>query len=279
MMVTRPVIRYHGGKFRLAPWILRFFPPHQVYTEAFGGAASLLMQKPRSKGEVYNDLDGDIVNLFRVLREPEQCEVLAQACALTPYARAEFDRAWDGTDDPVERARRTIVRAQMGFGSSGATKSTGFRTDTRRTHQTAQMDWAKYPAGMKAICERLRGVLIENRPAIDVLRAHDGPDTLHFVDPSYVHSTRSRKGSPEYRHELTNEDHMELLEVIRSLEGAVVLSGYHSDLYRDQLDGWDLRQKEARAAGQRGAVMRTECVWLNQACQQRLGGLFAELLA
>jgi DNA adenine methylase len=179
MSVTRPALRYHGGKFRLAPWILQFFPPHGCYVEPFGGAAGVLLRKPRVYAEVYNDLDGEIVNFFRVLRDPTMRADLVEACRLTPYARDEFDLAYEPTDDALERARRTCVRAAMGFGSAGATKATtGFRTDTRRKYGTAQHNWADYPAALGAIGERFTGVLVENRDAIEVIQAHDSDDVL-----------------------------------------------------------------------------------------------------
>lgn len=276
-LVPRPVIRYHGGKYRLAPWILRFFPPHHVYTEAFGGAASVLLQKRRSHGEVYNDLDGDVVNLFRVLRDQNRSAELARACSLTPYSRAEFDIAWDSSDDPVERARRTVIRAQMGFASSGATKGvTGFRIDSKRAYKTAQQLWAEYPTTLAAVTARLQGVLIENRPAVDVLRQHDGPGTLHYIDPPYMPGTRCRRASSAYRHEMTEDQHAELLCTVKGLRGMVVLSGYDSLLYTQALADWDVRRTKSMASGGRGTVMRTECVWLNPACQRMLGGLFTE---
>ncbi|MDX3744916.1 DNA adenine methylase, partial [Pseudomonas sp.] len=121
MTISAPVIRYHGSKFRLASWVTQYFPRHTCYVEPFGGAAGVLMQKPRSYAEVYNDLDGDVVNLFRVLQDPQARAALFEAVVLTPYARQEFERAWEPAEHPVERARRTIIRAQMGFGSAGAT--------------------------------------------------------------------------------------------------------------------------------------------------------------
>ncbi|MEE1860760.1 DNA adenine methylase, partial [Acinetobacter baumannii] len=129
--MNHPLIRYHGGKFRLAPWVLSHFPNHTCYTEAFGGAAGVLLQKPRAYAEVYNDLDGEIVNLFRVLRNEEHRNKLIEQLVFTPYSRDDFQGAWEPCDDPIEKARRLIVRAQMGFGSAGATKGiTGFRIDT-----------------------------------------------------------------------------------------------------------------------------------------------------
>jgi DNA adenine methylase len=281
MSVTRPALRYHGGKFRLAPWVLQFFPPHEIYTEAFGGAAGVLLRKPRAHGEVYNDLDGEVVNFFRVLRDPGQRAALEEQIRLTPYARDEFDIAWEPTDDAIERARRTAIRAQMGFGSAGAVKgSTGLRTDLKRRFTTAQQDWASYPAAIAAAGQRLSGVLIENRPAIEVLQQHDSPSTLHFVDPPYVLGTRVLRSSGAYRHELADEDHEDLLEVLLGLHGMVVVSGYDHPIYADALAEWQSHRTASRISAGRGTKLRTEIVWLNPACsaalQRSRGGLFAE---
>lgn len=269
--VTRPALRYHGGKFRLAPWILQFFPNHGCYVEPFGGAAGVLLQKPRVYAEVYNDLDGDIVNFFRVMRDATIRAELIEACRLTPYAREEFDHSYEPTDDPLERARRTCIRAAMGFGSAGATKATtGFRTDTRRKYGTAQHNWAAYAEALGAIGERFSGVLIENREAIDVIQQHDGDDTLFFVDPPYVHSTRHMRNKGGYRHELDDAAHVRLLEALRAVDGMVVLSGYDTPLYAAQLERWTRHTTEARISGGRGTSLRTEVVWLNPACAAAL---------
>ncbi|MEO9456893.1 DNA adenine methylase, partial [Chromobacterium phragmitis] len=189
--ITRPALRYHGAKFRLAPWIISFFPPHQTYVEPFGGAAGVLLQKERAYAEIYNDLDGDVANFFRVLRNPLQRAMLIEAITMTPYSRSEFEQAWEPATDPIEQARRLAIRAQMGFGSAGATKGqTGFRIDSRREYGTAQQLWAYYPDQLADVGQRLAGVLIENAPAIDVMRQHDSVQTLHFVDPPYLHETR-----------------------------------------------------------------------------------------
>lgn len=284
--VTRPALRYHGGKFRLAPWVMGFFPPHLCYVEPFGGAAGVLLQKPRSYSEVYNDLDGDIVNFFRVIRDPEKRVQLEEALILTPYAREEFEIAWEPTEDMVERARRTAIRAQMGFGSAGATKGkTGFRIDTKRAYGTAQHLWAEYSEGIATLGDRFRCVLIENRPAIEVMQQHDAPDTLHFVDPPYLHSTRVLQGGMTagkagyYRHEMSDSDHEELLSVLVGLNGMVIVSGYEHDMYHDTLVGWTPHSTSSRISAGRGSALRTEVVWINQACTEELnqarGGLFA----
>lgn len=272
-MIDRPVLRYHGAKFRLAGWIMQMFPPHRRYVEPFGGAAGVLLQKPRSYAEVYNDLDGDVVNFFRVLRDRALRERLIEACALTPYAREDFEEAWESTDEPVERARRLAIRAQMGFGSAGATKGhTGFRIDTNRAWSTAQHLWAYYPAAIAAVGERLAAVLVENRPAAEIIAQHDAPDTLHFVDPPYVHSTREmRYGASRgyYRHEMTDAEHEQLLNQLRDLQGMVIVCGYRSDLYDGLLTGWERREIEARISAGRGCGIRTEAAWLNPACSNQ----------
>ncbi|MFY2569185.1 DNA adenine methylase [Achromobacter ruhlandii] len=280
MTPKRPLIRYHGGKWRLAPWILQHLPPHRCYVEPFGGAAGVLLQKPRAYAEVYNDLDGDIVNLFRVLRDPAASARLIELVCLTPYARDEFDGAYEPHPEPVERARRTIIRASMGFGSAGATKgTTGFRIDTRRRYGTAQQLWAEYPDTLGPVIRRLAGVMIENRPALEVIRQHDAPDTLFFVDPPYLHETRyaGAKHGRYYVHEMSDVDHAELLATLRHVQGMVVLSGYPSALYEGGLAGWSTAATTARISAARGSSVRTECLWLNPACVEALNhaGLFS----
>lgn len=273
MTITTPVIRYHGGKFRLAPWVLQHFPAHTCYVESFGGAAGVLMQKSRSYAEVYNDMDGDIVNLFRVFQAEQSRTALAELLVLTPYSREEFELAWEPTDNQIERARRTIIRAQMGFGSAGATKGiTGFRIDTKRKYGTAQSLWTKYPEQIAVIGQRLAGVLIENRPAIEVIKAHDDSGTLHYVDPPYMHGTRYKNAvsGRYYRYEMTDADHRELIGTLLEAKGMVALSGYDSEIYRELLVGWSMNSTSARISAGRGTSSRQECLWLNPACMNAL---------
>jgi len=280
MTISAPVIRYHGAKFRLAPWVLQHFPAHTCYVESFGGAAGVLMQKPRSYAEVYNDLDGDIVNLFRVLQDQATRAQLTELLVLTPYSRAEFELSWETSEESVERARRTIMRAQMGFGSAGATKGvTGFRIDTKRQYGTAQSLWAEYPDSIAEVGQRLTGVLIENRPAIEVITAHDASTTLHYVDPPYVHDTRYKGASSGryYRHEMDDAEHRVLLSNLLELEGMVVLSGYPSDLYSEMLPDWSCYSTSARISAGRGTANRTECIWLNPACVDRVSQIGLDL--
>lgn len=272
-VATRPALRYHGGKFRLAQWVMSFFPRHTCYCEPFGGAAGVLLQKERTYAEVYNDLDGDVVNFFRVIRDPESRAQLLERLVMTPYARTEFDRAWEPTEDAIERARRIAIRAQMGFGSAGATKgTTGFGIDNKREYGTAQQLWAQYPDAIAEAGRRFSGVLIENRPAVDVMTEHDAPDTLHFVDPPYMHSTRVRGAGKAryYQHEMEDADHEQLLQALLCLDGYVVLSGYATDLYNDILQGWSRRHTESRISAGRGGALRTEFAWINPQCSAAL---------
>ena len=267
--IKHPAIRYHGGKFRLAPWIIDQMPEHVCYVEPFGGAAGVLLQKPRSHAEVYNDLDGEVVNLFRVLRDPELNQHLQDTCALTPYSRDEFCAAREATSDPVERARRMVVRACMGFGSTaGIGGQSGFRSDSKRKYATASHLWERYPANLAAICQRLQGVIIENKDALAVMRAHDAETTLHYIDPPYVPETRVQ-GNRYYNHEMTVEDHEQLLAVARTMTGMVMISGYDTEVYNDMLTGWSKTEKTSRISAGRGTKVRTECLWINPVAQRK----------
>ena len=265
----RPLLRYHGGKWVLAPWIIGFFAPHQVYVEPFGGAASVLLRKPRAPVEYYGDLDGDVVNLFAVLRSNRASDLIA-AVYLTPYAAEEFHLAYQPCEEPVERARRLLVRSYMGFGSPGAMGgSTGFRASASRRHNPAT-DWTGMPDALAEIADRLLGVIVQRKPALQLMAEHDGEDTLIYLDPPYVQSTRGL-GNPydvkhKYRHELTDEDHVQLLTAARQCAGMVAISGYATELYRDLLTGWTEHQCAARADGNRE---RVECLWVNPALEAR----------
>ena len=268
----RPVLRYHGGKWLLAPWIIENFGPHRVYVEPFGGAASVLIRKEQSYAEIYNDLDKEVVGLFRVLQDRTHSAHLLEKLRGTPFARTEFERAYEVTEDPVESARRLIIRSFMGFGSPGALgRSTGFRASSNRSGTTPAHDWNNYPDALRLIIDRLKRCVIECRPAMQVMEAHAGPDTLFFVDPPYLPETRSG-GNPhcvkhKYRFEMDEADHRELLDFMLGLEGMVVLCGYPSALYTELLPGWVRKERAALADGARA---RTECLWLNPAAHDAL---------
>lgn len=268
-MISRPVLRYHGGKFRLAPWIIGHFPPHRVYCEPFGGAASVLMLKPPSFAEVYNDLWGTVVNVFQVLRDPVQASELERQLRLTPFSREEFEADMRDDDPPVERARRSILRSFAGFGSASTNGNyrTGFRANSNRSNTTPAHDWANYPDQIRAFCERLTAVVIENRPALQIIETHDSADTLHYVDPPYPHETRNMaRGNAAYVEEMTTEGHEELAEQLKNCAGMVCVSSYPSELYDRLYRGWLREDREALADGARP---RMEVLYLNEAASSR----------
>jgi len=265
VQIKRPVVRYHGGKWKLAPWIISHFPDHGKYVESFGGGANVLLQKPRSEHEVYNDLDDGIVNLFRVLRDPAMSARLRELLDATPYARNEFYDSYVPSADPVESARKTMVRAWMSISSVGVCRRsrTGFAID-----EVAVKRYQGVKENIIAVAERMRGVLIEHRPAIQVIEYHDANDTLHYCDPPYVPDTRSSMGGGVYQHEMTDDDHAKLAETLHSLKGMVILSGYPCDLYDEELFADWHRVERPHLAD--GARKRIEVLWVNDAVRSKL---------
>lgn len=266
-MPNRPLLRYHGGKFRLADWIIGQMPKHAVYCEPFGGGGSVLLKKSRVGTECYNDLSQEVVTVFRVMQDKNKAAELQRKIKYTPFSRDEFDLAYEHTDDEIELARRVMIRSWFGFGTSGmrASSKNGFRSFERGHGRSPAAAWSDYEAILPAYCERLQGVYIENRPALDVMRKFDSDDTLFYVDPPYVHETRSgiASGGKYYEHEMTNADHEELLQYLLGVQGRVMISGYDCDIYNDLLKGWSKNSKTTQAAGHRGAVSRTEVLWLS----------------
>lgn len=253
----------------MANCIISLMPKHRIYTECFGGAASVLLQKPRSYAEVYNDKWDTVVNVFKVMRDPIHALELKRVIELTPYARAEFDQTGEvhlqAVVDPVERARLTVLRSFAGFGSAAtnARHSTGFRSNSNRSGTTPAMDWVNLPSHIDALVERLKGVTIENREATTVILQHDTKETLHYVDPPYVHSTRNMdRGNSAYECEMSDDDHRLLAAVLRGVKGMVMLSGYESPLYAELYDGWQRIERQCMADGAR---QRTEVLWFNAA--------------
>jgi DNA adenine methylase len=292
----RPALRYHGGKWALADWIISNFPSHRAYVEIFGGGASILLRKARSYAEVYNDRWDVVVNVFRVLRDPELARELKRVLLLTPYARSEFDACMPWDDGPqlrlhhlgdVEAARQTILRSLCGFSSASTNADyyTGFRAraggDRRRGGEAqkqatpAARDWMHYAEHIESFTERLRGVLIENRDWRELIPHVDHPEALFYVDPPYLAETRALKSAMSpYVHDMDERDHRCLAKVLHQVEGMVVLSGYPSRLYDETLYAdWARREKSGGLADGRG--QRTEVLWLNSravanSSQQRL---------
>lgn len=268
--IKRPVLRYHGGKFLLAPWIISHFPKHKVYVDLFGGGGSILMRKPRSFAEVYNDKWDTVVNVFKVLRDPDQADRLESLIRLTPFSRSEFEQCGEleisKIADPVERARLTIFRSFAGFGSAStnAKYSTGFRANNNRAGTTPAHDWQNYPKHIAVFTERLKGVVIENKDYRSIIDQQDAETTLFYADPPYVHETRNMKRrNAAYEFEFTDDDHRAMASAFSSMKGMVVISGYRCDLY-DELFSGDQYTRFEKLALADGARKRVECLWLNE---------------
>lgn len=223
----------------------------------------MLLRKPRSYAEIYNDKGGELCNLFRVVRD--NGEALRRVLFLTPFSRDDYRESFEVSEDPVEQARRTVVRSMMGFGSNSLCRDikSGFRSNSNRSGTTPAHDWTNYPECLVTIIERLRGVVIENRDAREIMERHDRPDCLHYCDPPYVHETRSymtAHGNHGYDHEMTDADHHELAAFLRGLNGMVVVSGYDCPLYAELYRGWRTEKRRALADGARE---REETMWFS----------------
>jgi len=234
-------IRWYGGKFSHLDWLLPLLPKCQHFCEPFGGSAAVLLNRDPAPVETYNDIDGDLVNFFRVLRDkPDE---LIEKLVYTPFSREEFRIAYEmrgRVDLPdVERARLFFVRAEQVRIGLAQTSTAGrwawCRLTSRRGMSGAVSRWLNRIDALWAVSERLRRVQIENRDAIDVIRQYDSADTLFYLDPPYPHESRGDVHS--YAYEMTEKDHEKLAEVLHSIKGKAALSGYRSPLtdrlYRD----------------------------------------------
>lgn len=259
--IKRPALRYYGGKWNLAPWIISHFPPHKNYVEPCGGAASVLLQKPRSPLETYNDLDGNVVNFFRVLRDrPDE---LIRKIRLTPWARKEFELCRNPSEDNMESARRFFISALMGVSDQAHDQSTGMRFAPRREMYYSlpvlnAIDLIDDTLVM--IVERLRGVQIENTDYKRVIERGDWNTTLIYMDPPYPSSTRS--ASNIYLEEWTDAQHIEAASLLRACSGFVIVSGYACPLYTElyEAHGWQRRDKGAQT---NSGGKRIESLWLS----------------
>ena len=259
MAVSRAVIKYPGAKWSIARWIIGHFPQHHSYLEPFFGSGAVLFTKERSHIETINDRDGDIVNLFQWIRnDPER---LAREIYLTPYARDIYDKAWDAQyteTDSFQRAVDFCARMMMGHGYRTTGEKVGWKNDVQgREAAYAAKYWGSMPEVIIEAAERLRGVQIENRPAAELISRFNFPNVLIYADPPYLLETRHGK---QYKHEMTDRDHAELLEVLKAHRGPVLLSGYESGLYNDALRDW--HKDETHAVAQT-STRRREILWMN----------------
>lgn len=253
----KAIAKYPGSKWSLAKWIIRFFPEHHSYLEPFFGSGAVLFNKPRSNIETVNDLDGNVVNLFECIkRDPER---LAHEIYYTPYARQIYDQAYlEEPKDSLERAVNFYIRLNMGHGFRNNGVKVGWKNDVQgRERAYAAQEWTHLPAKIMQAAERLRGVQIENRTAAELIPRFNHKSVLIYCDPPYMLQTRHGK---QYRHEMDDKDHEELLAILRKHKGPVLISGYDTELYRDTLSSW---KRYENTAYSQVCSKKKEVLWLN----------------
>lgn len=258
----RPALRYYGGKWNLAPWIISHFPQHTNYVEPCGGAASVLLQKPRSLLETYNDINGNVVNFFRVLRD--QPDELIRKIRLTPWSRKEYESHNQKTDDPVEWARQFWMLCWISV--QGGSHASVFGSHWRSIRHADSRTGTPPPkdgidiAHLEVIAERLKWVQIDCIDWQDAVAKYDNRDALFYFDPPYVPDTRGN--SKRYAHEWDRQDHIEAADILHDVTGMVVISGYACDLYADlcETNGWHRVNKEAQT---NSGGKRIESLWLS----------------
>lgn len=267
----KPPFPYYGGKQLLAERIVSLLPAHEHYVEPYAGSLAVLLAKPRATFETVNDLDGRLVNFWRMLRE--RPDDLARVCALTPHSRAEHAGVLDAADgevpDDLEQARRTFVLLTQGQ-SGGTSRRTGWRYFANPVGSTFSMPQylEAYLGRFAGVAGRLAGVSLECRPAVEVITRYGRhPGALVFADPPYVLSARKSVG---YRCEMADDDHREMAAALRGCAGTVVLCGYASELYDGELfPDWH-RVEFAAGTGNGGQWRdRTEVLWSNRPLPQQ----------
>lgn len=251
------IMKYPGSKWSISDWIISFFPEHHSYLEPFFGSGAVLFHKTRSHIETVNDLDGNIVNLFEwIKKDPER---LANEIYWTPYARQIYEKAFAAVpENSLEKAVNFCICLNMGHGFRTNGKKVGWKNDVQgRERAYDAKHWCILPDKIMHAAERLRGVQIENKPAIDVIQRFNFQNVLIYADPPYVLSTRHGK---QYRCEMDNQAHSELLDVLLAHNGPVLLSGYDNQLYNERLQGWHREEVTSRTQARKRV---TEILWMN----------------
>lgn len=262
-----PVLKYPGSKWGIAEWIVSQLPQHHSYVELFFGSGAVLFRKPPSPIETVNDLDHKVYNLFKVIREkPDE---IARLVAGTPYSREAYDLTYFDTDpgNDVEQARRFLIQCWQGHGFRTNGYKNGWKNDVQgRERAYALHNWYRLPKWIGDAAERLRQVQIENMPALELIERFRYQNVLVYADPPYVLGTRTGK---QYTHEMTDQDHTDLLEALDKHPGPVLLSGYACDLYDSRLSHWYRQVCQGQAEG---GLRREEVLWLNPVAAHAIEG-------
>lgn len=264
MTVKRIAFGWYGGKYSHLDWLLPLLPQTTHYCEPFGGSAAVLINRAPVPVETYNDLDGEVANFFRVLRE--QKEALIEAIGLTPFSREEFEDSLDGNENlsALERARRFYVRARQVRTGLAQTASTGRWAHCLLTSRAgmagAVSRWLGSIEDLPAIAQRLLRVQIEHDDALAVIRRYDSEETLFYCDPPYPHD--SRGDTKAYRYEMTDDEHRMLAQTLHDVKGKVAISGYHGALMDSLYADWHCVEAPAKMIHS-VKQSRTEVLWMN----------------
>lgn len=255
--MMKAVVKYPGSKWSLARWIISFFPEHHSYLEPFFGSGAVLFNKPRSHIETVNDLDNNVVNLFECIREDPG--KLARMVYMTPYARDVYEKAFEETpENKFEAALNFYIRLNMGHGFRTTGEKVGWKNDVQgRERSYASQGWCNLPEKIMQAAERLRGVQIENRPAVELINRFNFKNVLIYCDPPYMLETRHGK---QYRCEMDAKAHEELLGALLQHKGSVLISGYDNGLYNGLLHGW---HREEAICYSQVCSKKKEVLWMN----------------
>ena len=259
------VLKYPGAKNRIARQICSYIPGHRVYLEPFFGSGAVFFNKKPSYIETINDLDDSVTNYFKVLRD--KTDELVRKLALTPWGRDEYNSSYIDNDDDsdVEKARKFAVRCWQGFGAANRYRN-GFRSSQVGTSPQTAKIWGELPEILSRAALRLKNAQIENLPALELIRRYDTPDVFMYIDPPYLKELR--KGYL-YKHEMTEQEHVELLSVLRVHRAKIMISGYDSPMYNEILTGGGWHNVSLKSQAEGGAI-RVEVLWMNY----ETGGLF-----
>lgn len=274
---VKSILKYPGSKWRIAEWIISYFPKHHSYLEPFFGSGAVLFNKVPSNIETVNDLDLNVVNLFQCIREnPTR---LAKIVEATPYSRYEYDQMYCAAvpECKYEKARQFLVKCWQGHGYRVNQYKVGWKNDVQgRERAYAMRHWSDLPERVLSAAERLKQVQIECMPAVELIKRFRFHEVLIYCDPPYLQETRTSHVKQQYSNEmLTEQSHIELLEVLLQHPGPVILSGYESDLYRKMLEekGWF---KENIQSNDQSNKPRKEVIWMNFEPAEKQVSLFAQ---
>lgn len=251
----KALLKYPGAKNRIAPWIVGHIPPHKVYCEPFLGSGAVFLNKEPAYNEILNDIDDDIYNFFKIVRE--QSEEFSRLIDATPYSRIEYSNSFN--DEPIselEKARRFAVKCWQGFGCGNKYKN-GYRRGIGDTSPNPAKAWAKLPDTIQLAAERLKNAQIEHKDALELIKDLCGKDTFIYIDPPYLQDTRKKY---LYNHEMTDEQHAELLQIVKESDCKIMISAYENELYDNVLVDW---KKEHKSTTSECSRKRTETLYMN----------------